>query len=445
MKHTSFYPADILLPAKENMEKWAVVACDQFTSQPEYWEETANIVGDANSTLKMILPEVYLEEEDVDERIENINTTMKNYLEEDVFTCYENSMIYIERTQSDGRVRHGIIGKIDLECYEFTPGNTAEIRATEGTVLSRIPPRVKVRENAEIEFPHVMLLIDDPDGRVIKPLAEAVSGETTVYDFDLMQGGGHIKGWILDEAICNQIEDSLQTLNTPEEMERKYGMGKVAPMLFAVGDGNHSLATAKRCYENAKKNCAPEDWDKLPCRYALVEVVNIHDEALEFEPIHRVVFNEQPVCVLNGFKNYIKGSYEGEEKKSILSGLSKTKSQVIRYAYKGQQGTLIVPKPRKQLAVGTLQEEFLDGYIEQVRMSMRYVPEEAEIELDYIHGDETAIELGSKDNCIAFLLPPMEKSQLFKTVIADGVLPRKTFSMGHAQDKRYYLEGRKIK
>ena len=299
-----FYPADILLPKEADMSKWAVVACDQFTSQPEYWQAVENYVGESPSALRLILPEAKLNLPDVEEEIRRINTSMEQYLRENIFKSFEQSMIYMERTQSDGKVRHGLIGMVDLEQYDFTPGSGALIRATEGTVLERIPPRVKVRQDAPIELPHVMLLIDDPAGTVIEPLANASGAMTPVYDFTLQQGGGHLKGWKLTEQQIDAVADALADLCTVEEMERKYGLKDVAPLLFAVGDGNHSLATAKQCYENLKKVTPESEWAALPARYALVEVVNNHDEALQFEPIHRVLFGVEPEQVLSELKAF---------------------------------------------------------------------------------------------------------------------------------------------
>ena len=421
-KALGFYPADILLPKDADMTKWAVVACDQFTSQPEYWQAVEETVGDAPSTLRLILPEARLNDPEVDSHIRSINGSMQNYLDEgvfkalpdslinramddylarDIFQTYPDSIIYIERTQSDGRVRRGLIGMVDLEQYDFTPGSGALIRATEGTVLSRIPPRVRVRQDAPIELPHVMLLIDDPERTVIEPLASAGGEMEKLYDFDLQQGGGHLAGWRLTAAQTDAAAEALAALCTEAETEKKYGLKGAAPLLFAVGDGNHSLATAKQCYENLKKVTPESERAALPARYALVEVVNNHDDALTFEPIHRVVFGVEPEALLEAFKAYYPGAHEG--------------------------------RGEGQLAVGTLQA-FLDSYVQDHGG-----------EIDYIHGDEVTDELGSKPGNIGFKLPAMGKEQLFKTVMADGVLPRKTFSMGHAQDKRYYVEARKIK
>ena len=421
-KDLGFYPADILLPKEADMTKWAVVACDQFTSQPEYWQAVEETVQEAPSTLRLILPEAKLNGPDVDKYIAAINASMKKYLDDGVFKTLGDSLIYIERTQSDGKVRHGLIGMVDLDQYDFTPGSGALIRATEGTVLSRIPPRVRVRQDAPIELPHVMLLIDDPDKTVIEPLTAASGEMEKLYDFDLQQGGGHLTGWKLTEGQMDGVADALTGLCADSEMEKKYGMKGVAPLLFAVGDGNHSLATAKQCYENLKKVTPESEWASLPARYALVEVVNNHDDALGFEPIHRVLFDVDHEEFMAAFKAAYPNAHAG-----------KGEGHVIEVVWDGFDDFITVPDPKVQLAVGTLQ-----GVIDEYLKSHGG-------EVDYIHGDEVTKELGSKPGNMGFLLPAMGKEQLFKTVMADGVLPRKTFSMGHAQDKRYYVEARKIK
>ena len=421
-EQTAFFPADILLPQVSEMEKWPVVACDQFTSQPEYWGNAEKIVGDAPSALRLVLPEAYLNSAEVNRRIAAINASMERYLADGVFKTLPDSLIYLERTQSDGRVRHGLIGCIDLEQYDFTPGSGALIRATEGTVLERIPPRVRVREHAPLELPHVMLLIDDPKGTVIEPLAGETGRMETLYDTELMLGGGHVKGWRLTDEQMSRAAASLNALKNPEAMAEKYGMAGAAPLLFAVGDGNHSLATAKACYEEQKKGKTPEEYLALPARYALVEVVNNHDDALQFEPIHRVLFGVDHEKFMEEFKKFYPNTREG-----------KGEGHTIEVCWAGHDDFITVPDPKVQLAVGTLQA-FIDEYLKKFGG-----------EVDYIHGDEVTRELGSKEGNMGFLLPAMGKEQLFKTVMADGVLPRKTFSMGHAQDKRYYVEARKIR
>lgn len=415
-------PADILLPTGCDMSKWAVVACDQFTSQPEYWAAVENTVGDAPSALRLILPESKLSGPDVAEHIAGINSAMNEYLAHNIFKAYENSIFYIERIQSDGEIRHGLVAAIDLEQYDYTPGSGSLIRATEGTVLERIPPRVRVRRDAPIELPHVMLLIDDPGKTCIEPITAQTAAMEQLYDFDLMMGGGHLKGWKLSGQQTAHLVQALEVLTGNEAMAEKYGVTGVAPLLFAVGDGNHSLATAKTCYEDLKKVTPQEQWADLPARYALVEIVNLHDEALKFEAIHRVVFGVDPAALLEDLKAYYPGAHEGQGE-----------GHTIAYTHAGGTGYITVPQPRVQLAVGTLQA-FLDTWLKDHKG-----------EVDYIHGDAITDELGQKPGNIGFKLPAMGKDQLFKTVIADGVLPRKTFSMGHAEDKRYYVESRRIK
>ena len=415
-----FSKADILLPGDADMKKWAVIACDQYTSEPEYWDDVKQIVGDEPSTLKITLPEIYLEKNDVTERIEKVNEEMKDLLNNNFFKTLSDSLIYIERTQADGRVRQGLIGKVDLEDYSFAKDSQSLIRATEGTVLERIPPRVKVRENAPLELPHIMLLIDDDEKNIIEQIPNEVKEEDKVYDFDLMKNGGHIKGYKVSEELSEKILEGISKLADKENFDKKYDVHDKGVLLFSVGDGNHSLATAKTCYENLKKVLPKEEYENHPARYALVEVVNLHSEALDFEPIHRVVFGVNPEHMLNELKNYYITSENG-------------KGQKIEYVYNGHKGCLYIENPKSNLAVGSLQM-FIDEYLKQYGGKV-----------DYIHGEETTESLGSQEGNIGFLLPKMHKSELFKTVILDGALPRKTFSMGHSYDKRYYLEARKIK
>lgn len=416
-----FKKANILLPKDADMTKWSVIACDQYTSEPKYWEEVEDLVGDAPSTLKITLPEIYLEQENVDSRIKTINNEMSNLLSKNFFRTLQNSLIYLERTCSDGKVRKGIIGMVDLEDYSYEKGSQTLIRATEGTVLERIPPRVRVRENANLELPHVMLLIDDDKKEIIEGLTDKVSMDDVVYDFDLMQNGGHVKGYKIPEELCQNVFDGLERLADKDNFEAKYNVHDKGVLLFSVGDGNHSLATAKACYENLKKVLPKEEYENHPARYALVEVVNLHSDALEFEPIHRVVFNVEPEKMIEEFEKY----YE----------VSRTPGdgQKVEYVYKDNSEILYIKNPKSNLAVGSLQI-FIDEYIK-----------EHGGKVDYIHGDEVTRELGSQSGNIGFLLPNMKKTDLFKTVILDGALPRKTFSMGHSYDKRYYLEAREIK
>lgn len=415
----TFTTADILIPKNENMEKWCVVACDQYTSEPSYWSEVESIVADNPSTLRLTLPEIYLEDDDVSERIKKINETMSNYLDEGIFKTLENSMIYVERTTLDGRVRKGIIGKIDLEDYDYNKGSETMVRATEKTVIERIPPRMKVRENALIELPHIMLLIDDEKKDIIDNLDKVVTKDEMVYDVDLMQKGGHITGYKLKDENVNDILSKLDALADKNVFEDKYGVSDKGVLLFAVGDGNHSLATAKATYNKLKESNASLDVLNK-ARYALVEVVNLHSDALEFEPIHRVLFDIDTDDFMRELNKY----YD----------INKTKTgQKIHIITKGIDEDFYIDNPKSNLAVGSIQL-FIDEYLENHKGRV-----------DYIHGDDVTRSLGKKENNIGILLPKMEKNDLFKTVILDGALPRKTFSMGHSYDKRYYLEARKIR
>lgn len=393
-----FTPADFLLP-KKNFEKWAVIACDQYTSEPEYWEKVKANVGAEPSALNCILPEVYLKEDNSDS-VNKINKTMNEYISSDVFEEVKNSFIFIERTQPDGRVRSGIVGKIDLENYDFNVGTTAAVRATEQTVLSRIPPRVEIRKDAPIEMPHVMLLIDDPEDKIMGDLRENKENLNKLYDFDLMENGGHIKGYQVGNDLCDDICSKLMTL-----AEKHNGL------LFCVGDGNHSLATAKKCYEINKTELS---------RFAAVEVVNIHDNALEFEPIYRVVFGVNPQKLIDDFIEYCGGESDSADAK-IYTCVYGEEERVIRISSK------------EKLAVATLQT-FLDEYLKN-----------SSAEIDYIHGIESTRKLSKKENTVGFIFDGMGKDELFDAVAQDGSLPRKTFSMGHADDKRFYIEARKIK
>ena len=421
-----FQSANILLPQNCDLSLWSVVACDQYTSQPEYWQRVEERVGRAPSALRLILPESCLEGPNVETDIMEINTTMTRYLRESRFKEYPHSLFYVERTLDCGKTRRGLIGMVDLEQYDYEPGSGAPIRATEGTVLSRIPPRVAVRKNAPVELPHVMLLADDPGKTVIEPLGERTNEMEMVYDFELMEHGGHIKGWKLGEQEQAQVFAALEALADPYAFQTRYHLKEQLPvLLFAVGDGNHSLATAKECYERAKKLTPTEQWDKLPSRYALCELVNLHDESLEFEPIHRVVFGVKPEDLLDALLAYYPGAIQGRGEGHVLSYV----------ASRWSRGEVTVTSPRQQLPVGTLQV-FLDEYCAAHPGSR----------IDYIHGADVAQRLAQeREDAIAFLLPSMGKEELFPTVIHDGVLPRKTFSMGEAHDKRFYLEARKIR
>ena len=406
-----FKPADILLPQNCDLALWSVVACDQYTSQPEYWQRVEDRVGKHPSALRLILPESCLDGPSVETDIMEINNTMTRYLRGGIFAEHPQSLFYVERTFSGGGVRRGLIGMVDLDAYDYEPGSSAPIRATEDTVLSRIPPRVQVRKNAPLELPHVLLLADDPQKTVIEPLSGQTGEMAPLYDFELMEGGGHIRGWKLNPAQLEQTAAALTALSERSEM------------LFAVGDGNHSLATAKACYERRKGLTRPDQWPDLPSRYALAELGNLHDDGLKFEPIHRLLTNLEPRQLLEDWCSACPGAQEGEGE-----------GHVLRYLHGYTQGAITIPNPSCQLPVGTLQA-FLDRWLEDHR----------EVSIDYIHGADVARQLAARPRSIAFFLESIEKERLFPTVIQDGKLPRKTFSMGEAQDKRFYLEARKIR
>ncbi len=411
----AFLPADILFPQVDSMEKWAVIACDQFTSDPAYWERVRKNAEGAPSTINLILPEAELGTEKEAEHTALINRTMAQYLKDNIFTTYENALVYIERTLENGTVRKGLVGMVDLNAYDYSTGSTSAIRATERTVVERIPPRMRVRRDAPIELPHILMLADDHEKVLIEPIGEQKADLKELYDFELMEGGNRIRGWLVQGAAAEDFNARLTdyTANVGKKYEDLPGI----PMVFAVGDGNHSLATAKSCYEELKAKNPDQDLSMHPARFALVELENIHDEAQVFEPIHRVIIKCDPKALLAALEKEVcaEGGFE------------------VKWYIGKESGTVSLDKAKSQLAVGVLQG-FLDEYLKSNAG-----------EIDYIHDDDALIALADQENAIGFLLPAMEKSQLFRGVIADGILPRKTFSMGHSREKRYYLEGRKIK
>lgn len=416
---TAFSTADILLPKldSEGMTKWSVVACDQYTGEPEYWAKTAEIAGNSPSALNLILPEVYLEQPNAEQRIKAINAAMDRYLSDGLFEEHKNCLIITKRTQADGRVRTGLVGAIDLEQYDYSKGSSSQVRATEATVASRIPPRVKIRKDAALELPHIMILIDDEKKTVIEPLEAKMDSMAKVYDFELMQNGGHLEGAVLSEEDAAAALAALDKLADREAFNKRYGLDNEEVLLYAMGDGNHSLATAKECYEQKKREGSP---DAELARYALVEIVNLHSPALEFEAIHRIITEvdtEKLMSALTDALGLVKGA-EGQSFTVILNGKEEQYS---------------VTKPCSNLTVGSLQS-VLDSYLA-----------ENAGKIDYIHGEDVVRNLAAADGAIGFLLPSMTKAELFPTVIKDGALPRKTFSMGHANDKRFYCEARKIR
>ena len=408
-----FGPTDILLPRVESMEKWAVIACDQFTSQPEYWQRVREYVGDAPSTLRLVLPEAELGEND-DARAAQIHAEMTKLLDSGRFAVCFNAMIYVERTLLSGKVRKGLVGAVDLEAYDYAAGSVSPIRASEKTVVERIPPRKKVRDGAPLELPHVLLLCDDDERLLIEPIAAIRDSLPQLYAFDLMEGGGHVAGWLVQGEAAEAFERRLAAY--ARTADGKYEGLNGASVLFAVGDGNHSLATAKACYEDQKRACSPEEAAKLPSRWALVELENIHDEAQAFEPIHRLVLTEDADALLRRMREEI-GAEEGYP--------------VTWYAGE-RSGTIFLDKRKGPLPVGVLQA-FLDAYMAEHPCG-----------IDFIHGEDALRQLAAREGAVGLALPAIDKGGLFRGIVADGVLPRKSFSMGHAQEKRYYIEARQI-
>lgn len=416
-----------------DLTKWAVIACDQFTSQPEYWREVEKIVGDAPSTLNLTFPEVYLEKPDGDERIKNIQATMRKYMDEGVLQPHDG-LVYVERTV-DGKTRKGIVLCLDLESYDYNKGSSSLIRATEGTIVDRLPPRMKIREGATIELPHILVLIDDPNRTVIEPLGAAKSKLETLYDFDLMLDSGHLAGYAVNDELENQVVEALRALASPETFAAKYGIGMDQPvLLFAMGDGNHSLATAKAIWEKIKSQVGMDH----PARYALVEIENVHDEGLAFEPIHRVLFGLKKDLFAELEKTFganftYKPVASAEAMIKAVDSATGDKQAIGLVGGGKDFGVIEIANPSSNLPVGTIQS-FLDVFLKEGGAE----------KIDYVHGGDITVKLGSQPNNAGFYLPGMSKSDLFKTVILDGALPRKTFSMGEAHEKRFYMEARKI-
>lgn len=419
---------EILLPPKgTDMYKWAVVACDQFTSQKEYWEEARRIIGDAPSTLDLILPEAWLGAQDEQERIARIKEKMQEYLHNGTLVKQPQGFVLVERTAA-GNTRHGLVMALDLEKYDYSKGSGTLIRATEGTIVERIPPRLRIREGAAVELPHILVLIDDPEETVIEPLAAQAEKLPLLYDTDLMLGGGHISGRLVsgEKEIVGVLE-ALTALSDKAAFEKKYGSKPV--LLFAMGDGNHSLATAKANWEKIKATLPEEQREDHPARYALIELNNVHDKGIVFEAIHRNVFGIPGEKLVEALLQKLREQNGGAEigPEQAPAGGEK---HVIPFYYGDKSGAFIVTEPAVQLAVGTLQNA-IDAVLKELGG-----------EVDYIHGIDVVKELAQKPDTTGFLLPDMEKSELFPTVVYDGALPRKTFSMGEAAEKRYYMEAR---
>mgnify|MGYP003101777518 FL=1 len=422
----AFRPADILLPQNCDYTKWSVVACDQYTSQPEYWQRTEHLADGKPSTLHIVLPEAYLGTPQEAERLESIRRTMEEY-RKSVLTRKVHGYVYVERTQMDGTVRQGLVGAVDLDAYDYAKGSKPAIRPSESTVVERIPPRLKVRRGATLETPHVMMLADDADCTLIEPIGLMKNQLPPLYDGELMLGGGHLRGWAVeDPALIAQIDSALAALADPAAFARRWPAAKgQQPMVLAVGDGNHSLATAKAYWEELKPTLSEEQRRTHPARWCLAEVCNVHSPAIEIEPIHRVVFGVDA-----------KELYAALDAWDQQQGSSTTMSdQRLRLADAHGESAVALANPPAPLTVGSV-EAFLADFL----------PAHPGVTVDYIHGESTALALASDPAkpATAILLPDFAKADLFKGVVLGGVLPRKTFSMGHAEEKRYYNECRVI-
>ncbi|MFZ3070022.1 MAG: DUF1015 domain-containing protein [Anaerolineaceae bacterium] len=424
----------ILLPVKSvDHTKWAVIACDQFTSQPEYWQEVGDFVGDAPSTLHMILPEVWLHSPDVSDRIQSTQATMRQYLADGILEPV-NGIMLVERSRN-GKTQVGLVLALDLETYDYNRGSQTLIRATEGTILNRLPPRMQVRRGAALELPHILVLYDDPLHTVLSKVLEERDQLQVCYDFDLMQGSGHLSGRLIEKPeLLGSISNALNQLIEPEAYTKRYGLpGDTPPLLFAMGDGNHSLATAKAIWEELKPTVGMDH----PARYALVEIVNLHDPSLNFEAIHRILFN-----VDSQFKAELNQAFSPNitlrtvsDMQELVSLVNHPVNPAQRFGMIEQGGFTVVEltQPSHNLPVGSLQD-FLD----------RYLAFHPTTQIDYVHDDDIVTELSKQSGNLGFYLPPIGKDSFFQTVILDGALPRKTFSMGHAKDKRFYMECRLI-
>ena len=409
-----FLPGDLLLPRSEDMKRWSVIACDQFTSQQEYWAQVEELVGSSPSTLRLMLPEAYLSLPDQEERSRAILRSMEDYLKNGLFRRLEDSFVYIERTLSGGGLRRGILGLLDLEAYDYHEDSTSLVHATEGLVLDRIPPRLALRREALLECAHLVLFYDDPEFQVAA-LAARCAGEL-LYDFDLMLGGGHLRGRRISGKGAEQLRTALDRMADPDVLRAKYG-NTASPVLYAVGDGNHSLATAKQNWERIRETLTPAERETHPARYTLAELVDLHEPSMEFEPIHRVLFDTDPSAFLaEAAKRFPAESGEHPFRCMTASG-------TLRLFSRGTIGQSIA-------ALDAFLQEYCSRYGGRI---------------DYIHGLADTEELCSAPDRAAFLMPEMDKRDLFPSIVTSGVRPKKSFSIGPALDKRYYLECRRIK
>lgn len=434
LKPLGIQTTSILIPlANADKKKWAVIACDQYSSEPEYWKSVEKTVKDSPSSLNLVFPECYLDKGNNDEIIANINSTMNDYLNQDLFETVENSFILIDRKLRSGKSRWGLMAALDLDQYDFNKGSKSLIRATEGTIVERIPPRLKIRKDAVLELPHIMVLIDDKKAPLIQPLIDSIKDKTPLYQTELMEDSGSLTGYkISNSAVLSSFADSVEKLADTQAFKKQYN--KEDLLLFAIGDGNHSLATAKTQWETIKASLSETEQENHPARFALVELNSIYDAGIDFEPIHRVLFKANSNQFIKDFTQQFNVTLSDVSQSELtkLADSIPNEQQFIIITDKGFQ-RLEIQNPDTNLTAGTFQN-FADKWLE----------EQSGCEIDYIHGVESTLKLGSEAGNFGIILPNISKSTFFETVIEDGSFPRKTFSMGEAHEKRFYYEARKI-
>lgn len=428
----------ILLPRKGlDLTKWCVVACDQYTSQPQYWKDVKELVGDCPSTLNLIFPEVYLGDDKNNRQIiQGIKDKMFEFDRDRVLVPQHPGFVLIDRKTPLVESRKGLLVALDLELYSYQKGSQSLIRPTEKTIPDRLPPRIAIREQSPLELPHILVLIDDPDQTVIEPIVAQREKLDVLYDFELMKNSGHLKGWhVASSDAVEGIASALRELAKPERFQQRYGASAdQGVILFPVGDGNHSLATAKSCWETLKRKGA--DINTHPARYALVELINVHDPGMTFEPIHRLVFDVDVAKAMASMKSDFDAKGWGPVRilDNVDSAPANTKGHCIQFCHKNGKGVIVVENPSLVLEVATL-TAWLDPYLAATAGSS----------VDYVHGEEVIAEKTAENTTtLAFMLPIMDKNDLVKTVVKEGVLPRKTFSMGAADEKRFYFECQRI-
>ena len=431
---------EILLPSKVDLSKWSVIACDQYTQDKNYWKRAEETVGTSPSTLNLILPEVYLSSPDKPQRIEKIRKTMKEYLADGVFAPAKKCFVYLERKTAFGRTRKGLVAQIDLETYDWKPFSKANIRATEATIVDRIPPRKEIRKGAPLELPHIMLLVNDKDKILVEGIGQIAKNKEPLYQGELMNNGGSITGWAVESSDeINALTDAVNKIadkNTDSDG---------STFLFAVGDGNHSLATAKAVWDEYKeelkaKGATEAELKNCPVRYALIEIVNIYDDGLTFEPIHRVIFNIDTQKLISKLCEQLEGKVSEKATAAELEEAVKISSASFGFAYldsTGKQKYVLLSTEIKELAVSRLQP-LIDDFLKSAESS------NPAAEIDYIHGADEVFRLGAQADSTGILLPPIAKDSFFETINGRGPLPRKSFSMGEADEKRFYLECRKL-